>query len=120
MNRCESNWVVTNSLCVSPYIATDTRVVLEVAVPFGMACFPAALADEAAVGDWAAAVTWCMSHFVAFGALFPFLQPVAIVLIVLAPAPLARRTGWLRLHVPCPWTVSLHTIRATRWHGGEA
>ena len=75
MNRCESHWVMTNSLCVSPYIATDTRVVLEVAVPFGMACFPAALAAEAAVGDWAAAVVGCMSHHVALAADFSFPQP---------------------------------------------
>ena len=120
MDWCESRWMVADRLCVSPYIATDTRVVFEIAVPLGMACFAAALAAEAAVWEWAATMAWCMSHFVAFGALFPLLQPVAIVLIVLAPAPLARRTGWLRLHVPCPWTVSLRTIRATRWHGGEA
>ena len=62
MDRSESDRVVAHGVCVSPYIATDTRVVLEVAVPFGMACFPAALAGGAAVGDWAAAVAWCMSH----------------------------------------------------------
>ena len=75
MNRCESHWVVANSLCVSPYIATDTRVVLEVAVPFGMACFPATLASEAAVVDWAAAVAWCMSHHFALVADLSFPQP---------------------------------------------
>ena len=100
MDWCESRWMVADRLCVSPYIATDTRVVFEVAVPFRMACFPAALADEAAVGDWAAAVTWCMSHFVAFVALFPSRQPCAVVLVVLSPAPPARRPGWLQLPRP--------------------
>ena len=75
MDRSESDRMVASSLCVSPYIATDTRVVLEVAVPFGVACFPAALAAEAAVGDWAAAMAGCMSHHVAFAADFSFPQP---------------------------------------------
>ena len=75
MNRRVSHWVAAYIVCVSPYIAADTRVVLGVAVPFGMACFPAALASEAVVGDWAAAVTWCMSRFVALVANFSFCQP---------------------------------------------